>query len=389
MAGRKRDVQEKDYTIAQIKDLGKIQTAGNLSLLIRLYEADLGKNEMPVDMKREVVSSIGRHMDLDKVYKFIKKHMFDKQPLDVMYQMFRTLLYKAGDDPDSRFMKLAWDMMEYYSNTTMNRMELYHRMKKIMAGRKIPYHVKGTIPGGCKVIHGDSSVLLHEFDVLPPNCVHLVFTSPPCYNTREYMNCKNYEEYLDTMYKVFDGCRRVLENGRFMIVNVSPVIERRPGREFESRRFPIHYDFHQLLQKAGFMFVDEIYWIKPEESVPNRIGRYPQTRRPLGYRPNCVTESLMVYRKDSGFPIDNIIKEYPEYDRHEDEEVDTTNCWCIPPKADKEHPAVLPEELCRKVLKYYSYEGDVVLDPFAGSGTVGTTALKMGRQAVLIEKEGM
>ena len=53
-------------------------------------------------------------------------------------------------------------------------------------------------------------------------------------------------------------------------------------------------------------FIDEIVWIKPEPSVPNRVGGYMQTRKPLSYKPNCITESIMVYRKKCDFLLDKI-----------------------------------------------------------------------------------
>ncbi|WP_301187677.1 DNA-methyltransferase, partial [Helicobacter rodentium] len=169
------------------------------------------------------------------------------------------------------------------------------------------------------------------------------------------------------------------------LINVSPVITKRAGREFESIRYPIHFDFHKILCESGFYFVDEIIWIKPEYSVPNRIAGYLQTKKPLSYKPNCITESIMVYRKNSPFLLDKNIKKYDKNLKN-NEEVDSTNCWTISPKSDKNHPAVFPEELCEKVLKYYSFEGDVVCDPFAGSGTFGRVAKIMKRIPLLCEQ---
>ena len=81
------------------------------------------------------------------------------------------------------------------------------------------------------------------------------------------------------MAGTFSACNRVLEDGRFIIVNVSPVITRRPGREFESIRYLIHYDLHRVLTQTGYYFVDEILWVKPEPSVPDRVSGYRQTLR--------------------------------------------------------------------------------------------------------------
>ena len=59
-----------------------------------------------------------------------------------------------------------------------------------------------------------------------------------------------------------------------------------------------------MLTEAGFYFVDEIIWIKPEPSVSARIGGYRRTRNPLSYKPNCITESLMVYLRNCNFLLD-------------------------------------------------------------------------------------
>ena len=169
------------------------------------------------------------------------------------------------------------------------------------------------------------------------------------------------------------------------MINVSPVITKRSDWEFESIRHPIHFDFHQLLSEIGFEFVDEIIWLKPEYSVPNRNGSYTQTQMPLSYKPNCVTESIMVYRKKAPFLLDKNINIYKNFKPNFRDEFDKTNCWLISPRASKNHPAIFPEELCEKIIHYYSFPQDIVLDPFAGSGTFGDVAIKMKRIPILCE----
>ena len=93
----------------------------------------------------------------------------------------------------------------------------------------------------------------------------------------------------------------------------------------------------------------------------------------------------MVYRKKANFLLDVNAADYAKYEKFENEEIDTSNCWYIAPSNDKDHPAVFPEELCRRILKYYSFDGDVVLDPFAGSGTFGRVALRMNRIPIMCE----
>ena len=93
----------------------------------------------------------------------------------------------------------------------------------------------------------------------------------------------------------------------------------------------------------------------------------------------------MVYRKKANFLLDVNVSDYKKYDKFPNEKIDSTNCWYISPTYNKNHPAVFPEELCRRILKYYSFEGDTVLDPFAGSGTFGKVALRMKRIPILCE----
>ncbi len=95
----------------------------------------------------------------------------------------------------------------------------------------------------------------------------------------------------------------------------------------------------------------------------------------------------MVYRKNCNFLLDRNIKKYTLKEEYipNDNVVDRSNIWKIAPTNSKEHPAIFPDELCRRILKYYSFKGDVVLDPFAGIGTFGRIANMMGRIPVLCE----
>lgn len=370
--------------------MGQEPSEANLRFLIYAFETDYKLNQIPVVVKREIVSSIGRQEDKNKIREFILKWgLQPDQAMDVVYQLFRTCLYNLEntDNQSGIMWTMARNMLEYYENEVMEKMfRFYLRKRNKSKNRalkdKEKLHDKITQIKHPLVLGGKAEDVL---PALPANSVQLIFTSPPYYNAREYANYPNYKTYLEAMATVLKCCYRVLEDGRFIVINVSPVISKRPGREFESTRYPIHYDFHNILTECGFYFIDEIYWIKPEPSVPNRIGGYMQTRKPLGYRPNCITESLMVYRKECDFLLDEIMQEYQEYDKHETEEINKTNCWNIAPVSSKNHPAVFPTELCRRVLKYYSFEGDTVLDPFAGSGTVGIVADKMKRIPILCE----
>lgn len=358
-------------TLTEVKALGKEKCSENFDRLLFLYEV-----VSDIDIKREVVSSIGRQKDNPRILNFIKNNIYKCKCMDLVYQMYRTILYKQSI---AEFSKLKNEVEKYFDNEIIYKMDRFYKYRHNKSKKQLLKNNEIKRP---LIFNGDSKI---ELKKLAPESVNLIFTSPPYYNARMYTNYKSYNDYLSQMKNILDECYRVLEEGRFIIINVSPVITKRPGREFESIRYPIHFDFHKILSESGFYFIDEILWIKPETTVPNRIGGYQQTRKPLSYKPNCITESIMVYRKQADFLLDKNIAKYKNFSKITDENIDTSNCWYINPKSDRNHPAVFPEELCQKVLQYYSYEKDVVLDPFAGSGTFGKVALNMNRIPVLCE----
>ena len=189
---------------------------------------------------------------------------------------------------------------------------------------------------------------------------------------------------------MFIETHRATKEGRFLIINTSPIIIPRVSRSHSSRRYGIPFDLHAYIVKNGWEFVDDIVWLKPEASVKNRIGGFMQHRKPLGYKPNCVTEYLMVYRKKTEKLLDWNIRSYDPNTVEQSKVADDfekTNVWRIDPCFSKVHSAVFPVELCRRVIQYYSYKGDLVFDPFGGSGTVGRTAKSLGRYFFLTEKD--
>ena len=164
----------------------------------------------------------------------------------------------------------------------------------------------------------------------------------------------------------------------------------RISRAHSSKRYPIPFDIHYFLVEMGWDFIDDIIWQKPEYSVKNRVGGFQQHRKPLAYKPNATTEYLMVYRKQTEKLIDWNIRQYSQEIVEQSKVADgfeTTNVWQIHPKSDKVHSAIFPVDLCKRVIEYYSYKGDLVFDPFGGSGTLGRTAKVLGRNFFLTEKE--
>jgi DNA modification methylase len=200
----------------------------------------------------------------------------------------------------------------------------------------------------------------------------------------------SYKEYLVFLEEVFKEVHRITKEGRFFILNSSPVIIPRVGRQYSSKRYPIPYDIHPLLIKMGWEFIDDIVWEKPEASAKNRNAGFLQHRKPLGYKPNPCTECVMVYRKKTDKLIDWNIKQYPKNIIEESKingDFVSSNVWKICPTFDKTHSAVFPLKLCNKIIKFYSFKGDLVFDPFAGSGTFGKSAMELNRFFFLTEKE--
>ena len=100
----------------------------------------------------------------------------------------------------------------------------------------------------------------------------------------------------------------------------------------------------------------------------------------------------MVYRKKSDKLLDWNLKQYDEETINEskvDDGFETTNVWRIDPVFDKTHSAVFPKALCDRVIKYYSMKGDLVFDPFGGSGTFGEVALTNERNYFLTEIDNL
>ncbi|GCA72690.1 DNA adenine methyltransferase YhdJ [Microcystis aeruginosa NIES-2519] len=236
---------------------------------------------------------------------------------------------------------------------------------------------------------GDCGELLEE---MPAESVDLIFTSPPYFNARpEYSEFEEYETYLLKLRQVIRKCHRVLSEGRFFVINISPVLLRRASRNQASKRIAVPFDLHRIFVEEGYDFIDDIIWLKPEGAgwATGRGRRFAADRNPLQYKTVPVTEYVLVYRKHTDLLIDWHIRNHPDQEVVKASKIadgyERTNVWKINPVTNSKHPAAFPVELAEKVINYYSFKGDVVLDPFAGSGTVGLAAASLDRRFVLFE----
>ncbi len=359
-----------------IKNLAKI---GDISLLDRFV--NFAKQDESTEVRREAVSAIGRLRN-EKTIAILIELLSDKDPKVVMQAIRGLFVFSNNDRVKKELSKLLDHPNELIKEIISKKINgVNYGSKDSGKHDTFPVYLKN------RVVQGDVIEILKH---IPDASIHLTFTSPPYYNARDYSIYQSYDQYLKFLEDVFKQVHRVTKEGRFFVLNTSPVIIPRISRAHASKRYPIPYDIHPLLVKMGWEFIDDIVWVKPEASVKNRNAGFLQHRKPLAYKPNAVSEMLMVYRKKTDKLIDwNIgqynrdkVKKSKVKDRHE-----TTNVWPIDPTFDRVHSAVFPMELCNRVIQYYSFVDDLVFDPFAGSGTLGRAASHLGRNFFLTEKE--
>lgn len=360
--------------ILAVKSIGKLKSEVYLPVLF-----ETAKSDSSTLVRREAVSSIGR-LRSEEGKRYLVSFLADSDP-KIVCQAIRGLLVFKGDAKVDEELKT---LRKHENETVSKVIEKEYFSKSSKSKSSVPH--ASILPYLQNVVvNGDVREVLA---CVPEDSIHLTFTSPPYYNARDYSIYPSYEAYLKFLEEVFLATFKATKEGRFLIVNTSPVIVPRISRAHSSKRYPIPFDIHAFLMKMGWEFIDDIIWKKPEYSVKNRIGGFQQHRKPLAYKPNSVTEYLMVYRKPTDRLIDWNIKQY-------DSEVveaskvsdgfETTNVWEINPRSDKVHSAIFPTELCQRVIDYYSFKGDLIFDPFGGSGTLGRTAMSLGRKFFMTE----
>jgi len=358
-----------------VKNLGKINEEQLVPVLEKVAVGD--KDSM---VRREAVSSIGR-MRNPKAKDTLLNLLKDDDPKILLQAIRALLVFKYDENVTKKLKELIGHPNEMVQMVIEKEFFSNYETKGKEPHPSSPDYLKNV------VVNGDT---IETMKLIPDESIHLTFTSPPYYNARDYSIYPSYKAYLEFLAKVFKEVHRITKEGRFFILNTSPIIIPRVSRQHSSKRYPIPYDIHPYLIEMGWEFIDDMVWVKPEASVKNRNAGFLQHRKPLGYKPNALTECLMVYRKKTTKLLDWNIRQYDWKTVKESKiegEYETSNVWHIDPCFDKVHSAVFPLELCNRIVRFYSFKGDLVFDPFGGSGTFGKAAKYLDRYFFLTEMD--
>lgn len=214
-----------------------------------------------------------------------------------------------------------------------------------------------------------------SMDDLPDGCVHLMITSPPYNVTKEYDEDFTLEEYRQFLKRVFSESYRVLADGGRACVNVANV-----GRK---PYIPLHAYIIEDVMEIGFSMRGEIIWNKGTSAGPSTAwGSWQSASNPIL---RDVHEYILVFSKGD---FSRNGKNHKNTITRDEFLENTKSVWTMASESARRvgHPAPFPVELPRRLIELYSFENDVVLDPFAGSGSTCLAAKTSGRIFVGYEK---
>lgn len=232
-------------------------------------------------------------------------------------------------------------------------------------------------------------------DWLASESVHLVLTSPPYWTLKEYPEnaeqlgaVEDYERFHDELDKVWRHCFRALVPGGRLICVVGDVClsRRRHGRHLV---MPLHADIVVRARKIGFDNLTPIFWYKISNAnyeIENGSGFLGKPYEPNAIIKNDV-EFILMLRKPGGYRQPS--EEQRELSRLSKEEYQEwfRQIWSLNGESTREHPAPYPEELAYRLVRMFSFAGDTVLDPFAGTCTTLLAAARCQRNSIGVEVE--
>ena len=199
----------------------------------------------------------------------------------------------------------------------------------------------------------------------------------------------SYEEYRHFLVDRFKALFQITKPGGHNVVNISPVA-------WQGTRTALPFHLVNWLEEIGWKFKEDIIWEKPI-SRDKRSGVLMQHPYPGYYYPSLVVEYVFVFQKPADKKQQNNIywnrtpaeKAENKIDMSDYQGEKSKNVWKIRQLAPQQnlHPCPFPLELAERVIEFYSYKGDSVIDIFAGSGQTNCAAEKLGRKHVGIETQ--
>ncbi|NDV66166.1 DNA methyltransferase [Bacteroides sp. 224] len=235
-----------------------------------------------------------------------------------------------------------------------------------------------------KVINGDSRQMIE----LPDKSVHLIVTSPPYWQLKDYGTDDqigfndDYETYINHLNLTWKECYRVLHDGCRLCINIGDQFARSTyyGRY---KIIPIHSEIIRFCETIGLDFMGQIIWQKTTtmntSGGASIMGSFPYPRNGIV---KLDFEYILLFKKQGKSPQPT--KEQKENSVMSNEEWNTffNGHWYFPGAKQDKHLAMFPEELPYRLIRMFSFPGEIVLDPFMGSGTTACVAKKLNRNSV-------
>ncbi len=234
---------------------------------------------------------------------------------------------------------------------------------------------------------------------IPDASVHLVVTSPPYWTLKEYAqgneqqmgHLQDYEHFLSELDQVWRECKRVLVGGGRICCVVGDVCipRKRGGRHY---LVPLHSDIQVRARKIGLDCLQPILWNKiangATEAAGNGAGFYGKPYQPGGIVKNDI-EYILFLRKGGEYRTTPTLQKALSMLTKDEMKTWFRSIWSDLPGASTRdgHPAPYPVAIAERLVKMFSFAGDTVLDPFAGTGSTSQAAIMSGRNSIANEVE--